>query len=32
MIAFVAAQKLERGEFSPIETDIDPNLKLVGHL
>ncbi len=28
MIAFVAAQKLERGESSPLTTDIDPNLSL----
>lgn len=28
MIAYVAMQKLMRGESSPVETDIDPNLKL----
>jgi len=29
MIAYVAAERLERGEFSPITADIDPNLRLV---
>lgn len=29
MIAFVAAQKLARGEFSSLSSDIDPNLRLV---
>ncbi len=29
MIGFVAAMKLERGELSPMTTDIDPNLRLV---
>jgi N6-L-threonylcarbamoyladenine synthase len=29
MIAHVAAERLERGQFSPITADIDPNLRLV---
>jgi len=29
MIAFVASQKLARGEFSSLEADIDPNMRLV---
>jgi N6-L-threonylcarbamoyladenine synthase len=29
MIAFVAAQKLTHGEFSPLTAEIDPNLRLV---
>jgi N6-L-threonylcarbamoyladenine synthase len=32
MIAFVAAQKFQRGQSSPLTTDIDPNLRLVGSL
>jgi N6-L-threonylcarbamoyladenine synthase len=32
MIGYVAALKWEAGEFSPVETDIDPNLKLAAHL
>jgi N6-L-threonylcarbamoyladenine synthase len=30
MIAFVAAEKIARGESSPMAVDIDPNLKLAG--